>query len=373
MIRLLWLIDSLNVGGAESLIVPFVRRLDRSAYDISICCLTTIGGNAIEPLLRNEGVPIYNLRARNLRDISAFRRLVRLVREQKIDLVHAHLTYAATWAALLSRVTGVPSVASLHVAPPSAKGREASRDRLMRFVLKRWSSAVIAVSDALRNDYLRGGGLKPEKTIAVHNGIELDRFRRDRDECRRRISTELAIPEGAPVAVTVSVLRPGKGIEVLLDAVKLVPDAYFVIVGDGPMRAEWTSIAERNGVADRVKWAGYRSDVESILAGFDLLVHPSLADAFPTVLLEAMAAGLPVVATTVGGIPEIVEPDVTGRLVPPSDPVALAQALTELLHNAGLRQRMSQAAQQRATERFSTEAWIKRLDKVYEGALGVSR
>ena len=376
-IRLLWLIDSLNVGGAESLIVPFVRRLDRAKFEVSICCLTTIGGNAIEPLLRSEGVSIVNLGARNLRDLGAFRRLLRLVREERIDLIHAHLTYAATWAAVCSRLAGVPSVASLHVAPPTGKSREASRDRLMRFVLNRWAAAVIAVSDALRTDYLRGGGLSPGKIVAVENGIELDRFRQDRDECRRRITSEFGIPPEALIAVTVSVLRPGKGVEVLLDSVKAVlqrvPDAWFLVVGDGSMRAEWAQLAELNGVSHRIRWAGYRKDVESRLAGCDLLVHPSLADAFPTVLLEAMAAGLPVVATNVGGIPEIVQPEVTGRLVPAGDAGALATEVANLLQDSGKRRAMSEKAREVAMNRFSTEAWIRRLETVYERALPPSR
>jgi glycosyltransferase involved in cell wall biosynthesis len=372
-VRLLWLIDSLNVGGAESLIVPFVRRLDRAKCEVSICCLTTIGGNAIEPLLRNEGVAIVNLGARNLRDLGAFRRLLRLVREERIDLIHAHLTYAAIWAAVCSRLTGVPSIASLHVAPPGGKSKEASRDRLMRFVLNRWAASVIAVSDALRDDYLRGGGLMPEKIVAVQNGIELDRFRKDRDQCRQRITSEFGIPADAPLAVTVSVLRPGKGVEVLLDAVKpvlqRVPNAYFLIIGDGSMRAEWAQLAERNGVSHRIRWAGYRKDVESLLAGCDLLVHPSLADAFPTVLLEAMAAGLPIVATNVGGIPEIVEPGVTGRLVPAGDAEALATEVANLLQDSGMRRAMSEKAREVAMDRFSTEAWIRRLETVYQRAV----
>jgi glycosyltransferase involved in cell wall biosynthesis len=355
------------------LIVPFVRRLDRTKFNVSICCLTTIGGNAIAPLLEREGVPIVNLGARNLRDIAAFRRLIRLVREEHIDLIHAHLTYAATWAAVCSRITGVPSVSSLHVAPPDGKSREASRDRLMRFVLNRWGAAVIAVSDALRTDYLRGGGLSSEKLVSVHNGIELDRFRQDRSECRQRITSEFGIPPDAPLAVTVSVLRPGKGVEVLLASVKSVlervPEAWFLIIGDGAMREEWSQLAERKGVSARIRWAGYRKDVESLLAGCDLLVHPSLADAFPTVLLEAMAAGLPIVATDVGGIPEIVHPDVTGRLVPAGDAGALATEVARLLKDAPMRERMSEKARQIAIERFSTEAWIRRLEVVYAAAL----
>lgn len=363
--RLLWLIDSLNVGGAERLVIPFAAH---TRDELFVAALSSSGENLVEQELRRRGVNVLNLGARNLRDRDAFRRLADFVREQRIDLVHAHLTYSAIWAALLSRRTGVPSVASLHVSPWATRALESSalgrfkitiKDRLLRFVLNRWSSAAILVSAGLAATYR---GLKRPRV--VHNGIEVDRFLRNRAETRAQLEREFDIPAGAKLAVTVSVLRAAKGVEVLLDAVERLPGVYFLIVGDGPKRAEWQALALSNQTAERVRWAGYRHDVETILAGCDLFVHPSLDDAFPTVLLEAMAAGLPVVASRVGGIPEIVEDGVTGILVPPGDAAALANAIgSEALPN------MSVAARERAARLFSTEAWIGRLDAVYREAL----
>lgn len=366
--RLLWLIDSLTVGGAESLLIPLARRIDRGAYDLRICCLTTIEGNAVEQELRKEGVSITNLGARNLRDVRAFRGLLRLLREERIELMHAHLTYASIWGALASRITGVPVVATLHVAPPQ-EGRASIRDRIMRFALDRWSAGVIAVSDALRRRYLGGGGIDAKKLMVVHNGIEVERFRGDADEARATLMRELDIPPAAKIVVTVSVLRPGKGIEVLLDAiphiVRAVPDACFVIVGDGPMRGAWSERARELGVERHVRWAGYRNDVAAILPGCDLFVLPSLDDAFPTVLMEALAAGVPLVATEVGGIPEIVTPGLTGTLVPAGDAMRLAEEVAEMLADEETLRRMRGAARDAASQRFSTGAWLQRLDQVY--------
>lgn len=369
-IRLLWLIDSLTVGGAESLIVPFARQLDPSRYELFLCCLATIQGNALEKELRAANIEVLNLGARNLRDLRAFRKLLRFLREQRIDLIHAHLTYASIWAAVASRLTKIPSVATLHVAPPS-DGRFAIRDRLMRFVTNRWSSRVIAVSDALRRRYLERGGLAPSRIITVHNGIEVDRFARDAHESRALLARDLDIPDSARIVATVSVLRPGKGIEVLLDAiphvVAQVPDACFVIIGDGPMRAAWTAQANALGVERHVRWAGYRNDVAALLAGCELFVLPSLDDAFPTVLMEALAAGVPIVATNVGGIPEIVDANV-GRLVPANDADALARAIATLLGDRATHARMRDATRPTAAQRFSTRVWIDRLDAVYQEA-----
>ena len=374
-IRLLWLLDTLGIGGAEGLAIPFARSLDRSRFELYVGCHGKLENSAVERELRRLGIPLFEVGARNLRDRAAFRRLVEFVKREEINVVHAHLTYSAVWSALLSRSTGVPSFASLHVAPAATREfrktlrfRVATdlRDRLMRFVLNRWSAGVIAVSAALRQTYLEGGGLRPDKVQVVHNGIELARFQRDRAQTRMRLERDFEIPAGAPILVTVSVLRPAKGIEVLLDTVRRVPDAYFLIVGGGPKEEEFRELAQKSGVGERVRWAGFRTDVDELLAGADAFVHPSLVDAFPTVLLEAMAAGLPVVASGVGGIPEIVSPGVTGKLVPPGDPDALASALNTLLADPGAMARMSEAAQQRARREFSAQAWLARLGQLYE-------
>ncbi len=373
-IRLLWLVDSLGAGGAEALVVTFARNVNAREHQLFVACLNGAeGGNAQR--LRDCGVPVIDLGARNLRDLRAFRRLLFVIREHGIQLIHAHLTYSSIWSAIASRLTGVPAIASLHVSPSATRTLRDSaihrlatdlRDRVMRAILNRWSRAVVMVSAALRDDYL-ARGLSPQKVRVVHNGIELDRFRQAREEARSRLERELAIPPGVPVVATVAVLRPRKGIEVLLAAAIQVSRAHFLIIGDGPMREEWTSLAETLGVADRVHWAGFRNDVDALLAGCDLFVHPSLDDAFPTVLLEAMAAGLPIVASRVGGIPEIVSEGVTGQLVPASDPAALSRAINALLGNEDS-MRLMRAAAESGAGRFSTAAWIERLNVVYREA-----
>lgn len=373
-IRLLWLIDSLTVGGAEALIVPFARKIDKARFDLTVCALSTISGNPMEERLREAGVRVVILGARDLRDRKAFRRLKELVIAERFDLVHAHLTYSAIWSGLVSRATGVPSIVSLHVAPAATRAMQTAwrqkvltgvRDRLMRFVIRRWSSRVIMVSGALRDLYVAGGGMRRSTIRIVRNGIELEHFERDHAATRARVEREFDIPAAAPIVVAVSVLREGKGIEVLLEAARQIRHAVFLIVGDGAKADEWRELAGQSGISERVRWAGYRTDVDTLLAGCDVFAHPSLSDAFPTVLLEAMAAGLPIVASDVGGIPEIVEPDVTGFLVPAGDPAALAAAIQALLSNGEQARQMGDRGRAVARQQFSTEAWIERLVAVY--------
>jgi glycosyltransferase involved in cell wall biosynthesis len=230
--RLLWFIDSLHVGGAESLMVSFARGYDRERFELVVCCLKRVEGSAIEAQLREAGVEIVALGARNLRDVRAFRRLLTVIRERRIELIHAHLIDASIWAALASRFTGVPAVITLHTAPQPERYRRI-RERVMRFAIDRWATLVIVVSDALGRDYLRRGGLRASKLRTAHNGIELGRFTGDRDEARAELGRRYGVPAGATLLVTVSVLREAKGVDVLLRALTTIPAVHLLVVGDG--------------------------------------------------------------------------------------------------------------------------------------------
>jgi glycosyltransferase involved in cell wall biosynthesis len=352
--------------------VQFARHLPSDDYDLVVCSLSTIAGNRIESELQANGIRVVNLGAKSLRDIAAFRRLLRLVREEHFEIVHAHLTYASIWASLVSRITGVPSIATLHVAPPSA-GRDVVRDLLLSFTLSRWSARIVAVSNALREEYGRRRRIASHRIVTLHNGIDIDRFERDRNLCRHAITADFGVPLHERLVVTVSVLRPGKGIEVLLEAARRTANAHYLIIGDGPMRHEWTDLARQLGVSSRIHWAGHCTDVGRYLAGADLMVHPSLADAFPTVLLEAMAAGLPVIASDVGGVPEIVDHDVTGFLVAPGDADQLASRAAELLRDRDRSLAMGERGRNVVKQRFSTTAWIERLSRLYRDVLSQPR
>ena len=175
------------------------------------------------------------------------------------------------------------------------------------------------------------------------------------------------------MVTTVSVLRRGKGIEVLLEAVpeilRRVPRARFVFVGDGPLRSSLDNQARSMGLGGCIRWLGFRRDIPALLEATDLFVRPSLEDAFPTVLLEAMAMGLPVVASRVGGIPEIVIPGQTGTLVEAGDAPGLAQAVSDLLLQPTERAACGEAARRRAQAEFSIQNWLSRLEALYREAM----
>jgi glycosyltransferase involved in cell wall biosynthesis len=366
-LRLLWLIDSLTMGGAESLVIPFAREFARRGQELMVCCLKTIDGNPIERELAASGVRTINLQARNLRDVTAFRRLLGLIRAEHIDVIHAHLTYASIWTGIASRLTEVPAVATLHVLrDPCATWRDRVRGWLMALVLRAAGATVIAVSRRVRDSFAPRFG---RRLRVIHNGINTSTFRGNNAMDAFRVRREFGFAAESRVIATVSVAREGKGLDILIDAFAELhrqrPETRLLIVGDGPLRP---ALELRAGNAEVVRFAGARRDVPTLLAGADLFVLASLEDAFPTVLLEAMAAGLPVVASRTGGIPEIIDDGITGTLVPPGNPMALAEALRNLVDDRARCERMGHQGRQRIERFFSMGVWVDALSDVYRNA-----
>lgn len=367
------------MGGAERLAVSFAREAVASGIDLRVCCLKRIGGNPLESPLRGTGVRFDLLDAANLRDRRAFARLRQLLRQERIDIIHAHLMYATIWGVAAARLEAVPCVATLHVAPASgpAWSRQRIRERLMCGLLNRTRTTVVAVSASLRDRYLQRRLLNPSRVVVVPNGVDVERSPMRNAGAAARLRTGFALPPDARVLMATAVLRgPGKGLHVLLDALPQViaacPGARLVVIGDGPSRAGLQARARQLGIETAVRWAGARDDVPALLAGAEIFVHPTLDDPFPTAVLEAMSAGLPIVATGVDGIPEMIDAGHSGRLVPPSDAAALASALTELLADAGVRGALGTAARRTALERFSTAVWVRTLRQLYQRALAAS-
>jgi glycosyltransferase involved in cell wall biosynthesis len=374
----LWLIDSLTVGGAERLAAVFARRHDRARLDLRVACLKEIDGNPLAREIEAAGVPLTVLHARNLRDAGAFRRLVRLIREQEIDLIHAHLTYADVWGRLAGRVTRRPVVSTVHVQgytnPNDPSRRDGVVESLARFVRKNVGGPVVAVSDALRRRLVEAG-LPPARVVTVRNGIELENFDLPADFSRAARRAEFGIPADAAVAVTLAVVREGKGHDLLLDAarevLKRLPGAHFLLVGGGPLEAALRRRIEEEGLAANVHMTGMRADAAEMLALGDVFVLPSSQfDALPTVVMEAMASRLPVVAVASGGASELIVEGETGLVVPSPEAGALACAVAELFENPERARIMGERGRERAESEFSARAWADRLVHLYEGVAG---
>jgi glycosyltransferase involved in cell wall biosynthesis len=226
----------------------------------------------------------------------------------------------------------------------------------MARVLRRYARRVIAVSESARDHHLEHGRMRPERVITLYNGIDIVAFGSVAAGAREAVRDELGLPDSAPVLATVAIQREPKGIQHMLEAlpavIAAVPDARYLLIGDGPHRNRLEEITAAIGLTDRVLFAGSRDDIPRMLSAADLFVLPTLTEALPTVIAEAMAAGLPIVASAVGGIPEMVSHGDTALLVPPADPGALTDAVVRILTNPRQAAAMGRAGRRVAAEQF---------------------
>ena len=365
-LRLHVLIDSLGQGGAEALLADFAIAVRAGGIELSVAYLharTTAAGRLSELGIEPTQVPIRSLLG--YRDRHAVRRHLAAVRP---DLLHTHLGYSDLLGSLGARALGIPSVSTLHIEDWDRRPRERVKHHLMAMARRRGAARVIAVSEAARRSYLARRWDRPERIVAVHNGI-LDRSSPGSGPEIRR---QLGLAPDELVLAMVGVLRPEKRHDIAIEAVERLAQRFervrLLIVGDGPERAQVERLARRAG--RRVSLAGYRADVPALLDAVDVLVHPSRTDAFPSALLEAMAARVPAVATAVGGIPEIIEDGETGIMIPaPPGADMLASAVGRLLADRGLRLRIGANGRKDYEARFTTGRWLERLAPVYEYAL----
>ncbi len=380
MFNVIWFIDGLGMGGAERLLVPYLRHLHGDSFRVRVCAFQVKDGNLVADQIRQLGVAVDLLPIHHLRDASAIPRLARYLGQQQAHLVHTQLEFAntlGTTAAYLRRATGggrLPTVATLHTFDDAqTPGKEARRIRLMWWALRHGCRQIIAVSDGLRRYLEQEARLPPERCLTLYNGIDVDRFRPQPAAARLAQRQAFNIPPAAPLLITVAVLRQPKGIQHMLQALPALrqtwPDLRYLVVGSGAHAAALEALTVQLGITEAVIFAGTRHDIPDLLAMSDLFVLPTLDDALPTVLMEAMAVGLPLVASNVGGVPEMVTHQQNGLLVPPGNADALVQACRHILQNPTLAQSMSIAGQQTAAARFNITHQAQKLAQIYHTLL----
>lgn len=349
------------------------RSLDPARFDLEFACLRRWGGFVNEIDERRIPLLEYDIATfRSLKAIAQQGRLARYIAGRRIHIVHAYNFYGNVFAIPPARLAGAPVViASIRDRGPYLTPMQ---KRVQRYAC-RFADCILVNADAVK-DWLIEQRYDPAKIVVIRNGVDLGRFHRPPEP--DRLHGELAIPRGVPVVVVVSRLHRLKGIEHFLEAAVLVrrrfPETRFLIVGEtSPNERAYQSVlarlAERLGVADRIVFAGLRTDVPDLLASATVSVMPSLNEALSNVLLESMAAGVPVVATRVGGTPEAIEDGVNGLLVPPADPVALANAVGSLLADRSLAARLGRAGRQRVSEKFSMERMVHETEQLYHSLL----
>jgi glycosyltransferase involved in cell wall biosynthesis len=359
-------IDGLGAGGAETLLADLVAGGREAGLEFAVTALQDRGENPGADRLRALGVEPVMLGMSALLSREAHRRMRARLAETSPDIVHAHLEYSDMFAGLAARRLGLPCVSTIHVMRWPDDARERLKLRLQAYARRAGMQAVVCVSDAARAAYLAQRWPGPERVVIVHNGIAAD----PRPGAGAALRASLGIAPDALVIGTLSVLRAGKGHGELLAAVPLLRERFanleVLIAGGGPEAGTLTAEAQAVGA----RLLGHVDDPLGYADALDVLVHPSHFDAFPTALLEAAAVGTPVVATHVGGIPEIVVDGETGVLVgAPPDAEELGAAVASLLDDGARRAAMGAAARERFEREYTAAAWAGRLRAVYEAAI----
>jgi len=360
MTRILYVITELDVGGAENALYELATRLNRDVFQPEVACLSGEGPLAARLHLRQ--VPVYFLGAQRKSDLRALWRLRRLIAPG--DIVHSFLFHAnlvARVAALGRRPAAVIS---------SARVAERSRPRRRR--LECWThrlvDAEVCVSNGVR-DFLRAGGFPPEKLLVIPNGVDVARFA-GRDPAYKE---RLGLKPDTPLVTTLGRLHEQKGMTYFLRAAASIrrsrPDCHFLLVGRGPLEAQLRAEASQFQIQSHVHFLGFCEDVPAVLKATDVFVLASLWEGMPNALLEAMATGLPVVATRVEGTVDIVEDGKTGVLVMPRDVPALVSSILRLLEDPARATQLGQAAQDHVRAHFPLEAMVGRHEQLYADLL----
>ena len=369
-VRVFFIIGTLNIGGAETQLVELVTRLDRDRFQPAVCCLGTAG--PLAERLQRAGVPVQVLKLRRYRNgkgyvqttfhlFNSVWHLYRALRTARPQIVHGVLFWAYVLGTYAARAARVPVV----VASRRSLGLFKAHKPVYLFLERladRWTDLFIANSDAVRRDTIDREGIDPSKILVVHNGIDLSRFKGPEmgpacDLGRR------------PRVIVISNLIHYKGHEYFLHAWPAVlaqfPTATALLVGEGPMRSQLESMVRDLGIDRSVKMLGTRNDVPALLSLSDLCVHPSLQEGYSNAILEAMAAGRPVVATRVGGNVEAVVDGQTGVLVPAASADALAAGMLRVLTNPAFAAKLGAQAAATIARSFEIGAVVAAYEDIY--------
>jgi glycosyltransferase involved in cell wall biosynthesis len=379
-IRVLQVITRLIVGGAQETVMLVAAMLDRARFDVHVLSGPQTGSEgSLIKAVRAQGVPLTIepalVREVNpARDLLVLARLTHFIRHGRYDIVHTNSSKAGIlgrWAAWLA---GVPIIVhTVHGWGHHERQHPLVRRAyiLLEQITQRITDRLVVVSPRNVEKGLADGIATPEKYVTIRSGIELDCFR-EPARPREAVRAELSIPRDAPVVGTVTRLSPQKApldfVEAAAQVAAARPDVHFVVVGGGPLQAEVEARIAALDLIDRFHLTGLRRDVPDLLHSFDIFALSSLWEGLPRVLPQAMAAGLPIVATAADGNAEAVGDGVNGLLTPPGDPQAMADALLRLLDDPALACRMGEAGRARAEE-FGARQMVADIAALYEALL----
>jgi len=388
-IKTIHIITRLDKGGSAENTLLTVRGLDRGRYDVVLIRGLSIESNMAEDEFRSveesvreaegEGIRIVTVpsivrRVSPFYDLKAFFALIKILIYERPDIVHTHTSKAGIlgrWAAFFARVPVIVHTPHGHVFWGYFGRLKTGIFILLEKISALITDRLVVLTEQEKNDHLHFHIAPENKFSEVHSGINLDRFSNTSVD-PAAMKKKLTIPEGNLVVGTTGRLTHIKGHRYLIEAARKIvdvrPDTTFVFLGDGELFDELKNMASISGMEENIKFLGWRQDVAEVMSTFDVFVLPSLNEGMGRVLVEAMALGKPIVASDIGGIPNLVVNDENGYLVRVGDVETLAAKIRELLDDPGKREKMGNAGQ-RYADKYSLEEMMKKIDRLYRELL----
>lgn len=363
--RVLYLSHAFMVGGAEEMVLNLVRHLpDR--FEPFVTCINQPGPIGEE--IRKTGVPFRVLGLDpGIRRPWHLLAIQRHLRELQPDIVHTFLLTASLYGRLAAMLARVPIIVGTEV---NIYEHKRAHHALAERLLMRGTDRVVVSAESVRDFYIRQVHADPAKVDVIYNAVDWSQLQTTMPPGALRAS--VGVPAGAPVAGIIARLTEQKGHRYLFDAMAETPglaSLHLLVVGDGGLRDDLRARVDRLGLTTRVHFLGARRDLGNLLAAVDLFVMPSLWEGLPLSMVLAMGAGLPVVATRVAGIPEVVRDEATGVLVPPADAPALGSALARLVSDSASRRTLGAAAAAFVRPRFGVDGYVDAVTGLYDRLL----
>lgn len=369
-LRVLQLVLSLAIGGTEKLVYDLVHRVDKCLVVPVVCCLDEFGHFGKE--LQRDGYQVCILNRKPGIDWGLIRRLNAIIQQEKIDVIHAHQYTPYFYGLLASLYTKLSMFTKAPKLVFTEHGRFYPEQKKLKRtianpVLSLFTDEIVTISESTKSSLIKYENFPAHRIKVVYNGIELSRFSQKIDTVAKKQS--LGLSPDARVIGIVARLDPIKNHAMLLRAFKRVlqhiPDTYLLIIGDGPEEQNIKAFARLLDVNDNTIFLGARKDVSELLHVFDVFALSSFSEGTSVTLLEAMGAGVPIVATKVGGNPEVIKNQESGYLVPSDNDQEMATMLIKLLQDKKARQRMGQAGQKRGYDMFSLDKMVNAYTELY--------
>jgi len=380
-IKVLHIITRLDKGGSAENTFLTVKGLDKKRYDV-----TLMSGPVQDPSQERRsqveecGIQyIHNpVLVRNINmvyDAIALFKICRFLTKEKFDVVHTHTSKAGLLGRFAAKFAGAPLVVHTphgHVFFGYFGPLKTKIFILLEKLANRMTDKIVALTHREKADYISYRTCPEEKITVIHSGIELNKLQEYTLAEKTKLKKEVGLPEDSFVVGTVGRLVPVKGPEFLIKASQTIipahPNTYFLFAGDGPLKKDLQKKAKEAGEEKNIVFLGWRDDIAHILSVFDVFCLPSLNEGMGRVLVEAMAHGIPIVASEVGGIPDLITPGKNGFLVPPKNPEELAKHIQILIEDENKRRKMGEAGKKMAP-RFSHDTMVKNIAELYEELL----